>query len=303
VKLIDELQPGAARLERLRKKPPRLPFFLVQGLEEESARTLVERLREIGIDARVEKKASLAPREVRRKVLKLWRGYGVLSLVMANPLGGFIGNWLRPVVHHTSLLLVRLVLPFVIVPVGALVGLLVTVPRPLVELPPASDDETATTKLTRGLSELGRREDRRLLARLLDRLEVATDLGAGEIARLLGGRAALVCQGLVAQDAARLGVDEDELRRSAARQGDGGAAQVALDRLRDEERQRGALIADLLRVLSRLDLVCLRLARAHGLDARQEIDFLSQEVAELKLEMEADREVATVLQGHEVEQK
>ena len=186
VKLLDELPPGTARLERLRKKPPRLPFFLLERLEEESAAELVERLRELGIEARVEKKASLAPREVRRKVLKLWRGYGVLSLAMANPLGGILGDRLRDGAHHGSLILVRLLLPFLVLPVGALVWLLATLPRPLVALPPAADDETATTKLARRLSELGRREDRRLLARLLDRLELATDLGAGEVARLLG---------------------------------------------------------------------------------------------------------------------
>ncbi len=299
VKLLDELPPGTARLDRLRKKPPRLPFFLLEGLEEESAGALVERLREIGIEARLEKKASLGPREVRRKVLKLWRGYGVMSLIMANPLGGIIGNRLHDFAHHGSLILVRLLLPFLVLPGGALVWLLATLPRPLVALPPAAEDETATTKLARRLSELGRREDRRLLARLLDRLEVATDLGAGEVARLLGARAALVCRGLVAHDAARLGLDEDELRRSAARQGEGGAAQLALDRLRDGERQRGALIADLLRVLSRLDLVCLRLARAHGLDARQEIDLVTHEVAALTVELEAEREVTALLQGDE----
>ena len=51
-------------------------------------------------------------------------------------------------------------------------------------------------------------------------------------------------------------------------------------------------------MLSRLDLVCLRLARAHGLDARQEIDFVTGEVAELTVELEAEREVAALLEGH-----
>ena len=68
------------------QEPPRLPFFLFGGLEEESASELVERLREVGIEARVERRASLAPREVRKKVIKLWRGYGVASVAMTNGL-------------------------------------------------------------------------------------------------------------------------------------------------------------------------------------------------------------------------
>jgi len=194
---------------------------------------------------------------------------------------------------------VDLLLPLSVVPLGALAWLLVTERRPLASLAPMSGQDSRTVKLARQLSELGRREDRRLLARLLDRLALVTELGADEVSRLLGARAALACRGLVALDDARHGLDEDELRRSAAREREGGAAQAALDRLRDGERQRGALIADLLRVLSRLDLVCLRLARAQGLDARQEIDLVTREVAELTVELEADREVAGLLEGKE----
>lgn len=139
------------------------------------------------------------------------------------------------------------------------------------------------------------------MARLLNRLEVATDLGAGDLARLLGARAALACRGLVALDEARRGLDEDELRRSAAREGEGNAAQSALNRLRDGERQRGALIADILRVLSRLDLICLRLARAEGLEARREIDELAQQASDLQLELEAERAVTALLERHEKE--
>ena len=301
MKLLDELPPGTARLERLRKKPPRLPFFLVGGLEEESAGELVERLKEVGIEARVEKKASLAPREVRKKILKMWRGYGIASFALTN---GLFQALLSPAHRRLrggappgAVFILELILPFAIGPIGALMWVLVTERRPLAALAPVSEEETATVKLARCLSELGRREDRRLLARLLDRLEVATDLGAGEVARLLGARAALVCRGLVAHDDARRGLDEDELRRSAAREGAGGAAQVALNRLRDGERQRGALIADLLRILSRLDLVCLRLARADGLDARQQLDLATHDVAELTVELEAEREVTALLQG------
>jgi hypothetical protein len=291
VKLLDELPPGAAQIERLRKKPPRVPFFLFEGLDEESASELVERLREVGVEARVEKKASLAPRDVRKKVIKLWRGYGVVSIALTN------GLWrvFLPIAHQ-SLFLLRLLLPLAAGPLGALAWLLVTQRRPLAALIPLANDDASTARLARCLSELGRREDRRLLARLLDRFEVATDLGAGEAAQLLGARAALACRALVALDDARRGLDEDDLRRSAAREGEGGAAQAALDRLRDGERQRGALIADLLRALSRLDLICLRLARVGGLDARREVDGLSTEVADLKVELEAEREVTALLE-------
>jgi hypothetical protein len=257
---------------------------------------LIERLREVGLEARVERRASLRPREVRKKVLKLWRGYGFASFAISQPLLRGVFPFGR---HHPApgLLILELLAPFAVGPIVALVGVVATERRSLAALAPVSVEDAPTADLARRLSELGRREDRRLLARLLDRLEVATDLGAGEIARLLGARAALDCRALVALDDARRGLDEDDLRRSAAREGEEGGAQAALDRLRDGERQRGALIADLLRVLSRLDLVCLRLARAKGLDARQEIDFVSKEVANLAVELEAERDVAALLEG------
>ena len=295
VKLLDELPPGAARLERLRKRPPRLPFFLFGDLEEESASELVERLREVGVEARVERRASLAPREVRKKVTKLWRGYGFASLAMTQ---GLWRVFLPDGRADPLLFLLRLLLPLAAGPVIALGLLLVTERRPRAALTPLSEGDTPTANLARRLPELGRREDRRLLARLLDRLEVATDLGAGDLARLLGARAALACRGLVALDDARRGLDEDELRRSAAREGEGNAAQAALDCVRDGERQRGALIADILRVLSRLDLICLRLARAEGLEARREIDELAQQAGDLKLELEAERDVTALLERH-----
>jgi hypothetical protein len=296
IKLLDELPPGTARLDRLRKRPPRLPFFLFGGLEDDSAKELVERLRQIGIEARVERRASLAVRDVRQKVLKLWRAYGAAAMMATN---GLVRLILVPdrVRANKEEFIFDLVGSFLIGPVGALVWILVTERRPLVALAPISDAGTPVAALARRLSELGRREDRRLLARLLDRLEVATDLGAGEVAQLLGARAALVCRGLVALDDARRGLDEDELRRSAAREGEGSAAQVALDRLRDGDRRRGALVAELLRVLSRLDLLCLRLARAGGLDARQEIDRVMKELGEQALEVEAEGDVAALLEG------
>jgi len=295
MKLLDELQPGTARLDRLRKKPPRLPFFLFEGLEEGSAGELVSRLQEVGLEARVEKKASLAPREVRKKIPRMWRAYGFASFAITNGLWrGFLphGGHADP-----RLFCLRLFFPFVVAPLGALAWLLVTERRPVAALTPLRAGDAPTGELARRLSELGRREDRRLLARLLDRLEVATDLGASEVARLLGARAALACRALVALEDARRGLDEDHLRRSAVSEGDGGAAQAALDRLRDGERQRGTLIADLLRVLSRLDLICLRLARVGGLEARREVDVLSNEVADLKVELEAERDVTALLEA------
>jgi Protein kinase domain len=299
VKLLDELPPGAARFDRLRKQPPRLPFFLFGGLEEESASGLVERLREVGVEARVERRASLAPREVRKKVTKLWRGYGFASVAMTQ---GLWRVFLPDGRADPPLFLLRLLLALATGPVIALGLLLVTERRPRAALIPLRlEGDTPTADLSRRLPELGRREDRRLLARLLDRIEVATDLGAGDLARLLGARAALACRGLVALDDARRGLDEDELRRSAAREGEGNAAQAALDRLRDGERQRGALIADILRVLSRLDLICLRLARAEGLEARREIDELAQQASDLKLELEAERDVTALLERHKEE--
>ena len=295
VKLLDELPPGAARFDRLRKVPPRVPFFLMEGLEEESAQELVERLGDVGIEARVERKASLAVREVRRKVLKLWRAYAGVAIGLSNGLWMF----LIPRTASGGNLLLRLLGPLGLAPLSALVWLAVSQRRPLSALAPDGEGEAATTNLARGMSALRRREDRRLLARLMDRIEVATELGAGDAAELLGARATLACRGLVALDDARRDTDEDDLRRTAAREGAGGDARAALDELRDGERRRGVLVADLLRGLSRLDLICLRLARAGGLDARAQVDLAAREAAELTTELDAENEVAALLGRNE----
>jgi Protein kinase domain len=293
IKLLDELPPGTARLDRLRKKPPRLPFYLLRDLEDESAAQLVSRLCEAGVEARVERRASLATREMAKKILWLWRAYGLAAF-------GMSFGVLQPLVFtHRHLggaeFGLRFVGTLLAGPVAALAYVLATERRPLAALAPLTAGDRPIADLARRLPELGRREDRRLLARLLDRLEVAVELGASDVARVLGARAALACRALVALDQARQGVDEDDLRRSAAREREGGNAQAALGRLRDGERQRGAVIADLLRVLSRLDLVCLRLARAGALGAGREIDALSREVADLQVELEAERDVAALL--------
>ena len=62
VKLLDELPPRRRQLSReLRKRPPRLPFFVADDLDEASGGELVARLGDIGLEARVEARASLRP--------------------------------------------------------------------------------------------------------------------------------------------------------------------------------------------------------------------------------------------------
>ena len=80
VKLLDELPPHEASFTDLRKKAPRVPFFLADNLDETSAAELVARLGEVGFEARVESKASLGPPQVRSKVRRMGKRYFWVAL-------------------------------------------------------------------------------------------------------------------------------------------------------------------------------------------------------------------------------
>jgi hypothetical protein len=168
--------------------------------------------------------------------------------------------------------------------------------RPVLRLPAAPPEALpAVERLGAVLARLPRREDRRLLARILDRLQMAVRLGEGELATALGGRAALACEGLARCDEAAGAVDEDQLQRAlSAGRGDAEVA-GALDRLREGERMRGVLVSDLLRTFSRLDLLCLKLARAGALRAGERAAAVASDVGELSLALAAEEDLAVLL--------
>jgi hypothetical protein len=290
VKLLDELPPGATRFNRLRKKPPRLPFFVLGDLDEPSAGELCARLRDIGFEARVERRASLAPPELRRKARTMTSRYAALSLTSAVSFGNAL---MRELFHH-RLHVAALGTVFV----GAFAAMwflpAVTFRRPLVAIAETDTGQPALVRLAQWLTGLKRREDRRLLARILERLQLATELGAREAAELLAERAALACRGLAAIEERNRHFDESDLERRAATAG-GDEVSAALGSLRDGERIRGVLLADLLRTFSRAEELCARLARAGGLAAGEQAALVARELADLEVEIEAEEDIAALL--------
>ena len=75
------------------------------------------------------------------------------------------------------------------------------------------------------------------------------------------------------------------------------AAEHALAELRREEVVRMVLRADILRVASRLDDVCLILARANAVESADDTGRLQQEIQELALAVESEQELADLLEG------
>jgi hypothetical protein len=290
VKLLDELPPGTTRFDRLRKKPPRLPFFVLGDLDEPSAGELCARLRDIGFEARVERRASLAPPEVRRKARTMTGRYAALSLTSAVSFGNAL---MRQLFHHG---LHAVVVCTVIL--GGLAAMwflpAMAFRRPLVAIAETDTGQPALVRLAQWLTGLKRREDRRLLARILERLQLATELGAREGAELLAERAALACRGLAAIEERNRHFDETDLARRAAVAG-GSEVSAALGSLRDGERIRGVLLADLLRTFSRAEELCARLARAQGLAAGEQAALVARELVELEVEIEAEEDIAALL--------
>jgi tRNA A-37 threonylcarbamoyl transferase component Bud32/ribosomal protein L37E len=295
VRLLDELPAHEASFVELRKRATRLPFFVADNLDEASAGELVARLGAIGFEARVEPRASLRPEEVRAKVRRMGNRYALMGMAFV-PIGLNLFATL-PVkilgpVFTVALALVGLGLTEMSVAFGLAA---VSSRKPLVQLGSAPDAETALQRLARWVPRITRRGDRRLAGRIVDRLDLGAQLGAGDAANVLAERAALACQGLVALTDETRHLDEAELRRAVA---DGDAASdvtAALDRLREAERLRGVIVADLLRVFSRADQLCISAARIATLDAGEKAAQLARELASLESEVAAEEDVAALL--------
>jgi hypothetical protein len=285
VKLLDELPRGTATFAGLRKRPPRLPFYLVENVDEASAAELVARLGELGLVARVERRASIGVRDVRRKVRTMTVRYAVL------PAGAL---------NFFTQMGARLPLPVFCAALGTvllapLVAVLIRYRRPLVALAGGANEHAAMVSLAEWLPRISRREDRRVLARVIDRLQLGSELGCAEAAGLLAERGALICEGLAALSDGNRHLDEAELERAVAAGRAGDDISAALNRLREAERLRGVLVTDLLRIFSRADRLCIRLARIGSLAAGEQAVALARELDDLKLELEAEEDVVALL--------
>jgi hypothetical protein len=295
VKLLDELPAHEASFTELRKKPPRLPFFLADNLDEASAGELVTRLGEIGFDARVERKTSLRPWELRAKVRRMGKRYFWVAL----SLGGLTTNLtMRGLFELGSVAFLLTAGGWCALIASTFVFPALAYRKPLVML--AGDrkrtGETPLDRLAGWLPRLTRRSDRRLVGRIIDRLQLSAGRGAGDVAAVLAERGALACQGLVAIADRIRHLDEAELRRATPGGDDttSGVA-VALDRLREGERVRAVIAADLLRVFSRADQLCVRAERIATLGVAQQTEALARELEDTEREVAAEEDVAALL--------
>ena len=158
--------------------------------------------------------------------------------------------------------------------------------RPLVRGRPGAGTPSAVSRsLAETLPRLGSRQDRRLVGRILERSGRIERLGRAELAGPMLDRAASVADALAALDSLRYA--------------DASVSSLpdrALAELRREEVIRVVLRAELLRVASRLDSLCLILARAGAVESADDAKRLEQEIQELALAVESEQEVAALLE-------
>jgi hypothetical protein len=276
-KVLEQLPPGSARIARGKRRAPRYPFYVAKGISAASASALVEQLRELGLEARIVQRSALPRGEVVSKV-----GAHLLRFVFGAGLfmqGITLWNHILP---HGMLARALAFLGGAGMTV-ALVSSLRSL-RPLVRkvLPAARD--TVAWRLGSMLPRLRSRQDRRLVAHILERLAQIEALGRAEVAAPLAARAAEVAGALAALDVRR--------SHDASVPRDAGSALAVL---RSEEMTRVVLRGDLLRTVSRLDDLALAVARAGARASAEEAARLEHEIQELAFAADAEAELAALL--------
>jgi hypothetical protein len=168
---------------------------------------------------------------------------------------------------------------------GFMVAAAVRCARPVARRPSeATDRPEAERRLDRVLTRVVSRQDRRLIAHIIERLAQSRSLGHGTASSALAERAAQVGEALAALDDRRkagASVDDDPAR--------------ALEELRREEMMRVVLRADLLRAASWLDRLCLGAARAGAADENENAARIENEIRDLGVAVDAEAEVAALL--------
>jgi hypothetical protein len=271
-RMLAELPPSWVPRDR---GAPRLPFYLARGLTPPSADRLLARAEALGLQGRIEGRALLGPLEMRRKAGQL----GGRSLAV------FGTSWSVAQLFNLGLgasssagaaILLGVPLMLTSVSFGASVRRAL---RPVVRGPRGA--ATPDIRLGHLLSRLVHRQDRRLLARISERLD---QLPAPLDGTALGARAAELGEGLVALD-----------RADAAMAGTGLGAEAAQGELRRVERGRVLVRAELLRVVTRLEAAVMAALRASAIEAARELAGAAGGLDELALGAEAERDLAVFL--------
>lgn len=256
-KLAHEVSPDASPIARQRAGAPRVPFYAARGISEASAQDLVERLKTIGFESSILKPTWLPPKKLRAKGRQLALRYVAVG-------GG---------VQIFSNLLPRLGGRVVVAVIGLLAALGIRAAvrgrRPLIAKPPGRSRRTSDIDWAGILNALASRQERRLVARVLDRIDDLDARGRRDIAKPLAKRAAIAARGLAALN--------DRRSMNPTFEEDAGQA---LAELRNEERTRVIFRSDLLRSVSRLDSATLIVARAEEASP-DETDELEDQIREL----------------------
>jgi hypothetical protein len=278
-KLLDEVG-GVAPAGR--RRAPRFPFYVAHRLTLASAEALGRRLDALGLEGRIQPRPSWRADRMTTKIKQLtWRylaGLGILSQSAAG-FGHLLENarWLLLAVYGVFV-------------TGAAATLAVTArktTRPLLVDDGAGEaGDDSQRRLARALPSLESRQDRRLVARVLERLGQIAALGHAGAAADVGRHAADATGALAALEARRR---ESPLPAPDAR--------GAVDELRREERAAVLLRAHLLRAASRLDDLALVATRANAAGAAADRAGIGAELAELSLAADAEDELRALLEG------
>jgi tRNA A-37 threonylcarbamoyl transferase component Bud32 len=274
-RLAEEVSPDTPSTARRGARAPRLPFYAARGLTEASALSLVERLKSIGLEASAPRASLLPAKKVRAKGGRLFVRY----LALAGSLQAFTSFFEKMFVRIGAPAFLSIVAGVIALGIGAaLRGA-----QPIIAKPGSRSLERPGQDLGRLLPTLASRQDRRLVARMIDRVD---ELGAhdrGDVAEPLAERAALAIRGLAALDEKRAAdpVFEQDAER-------------ALVELRREERTRVVLRSDLLRTVSRLESASLVVARART-GASEEARDLGDQIADVASAVEIEEELKTFL--------
>ncbi len=272
-KLANEVSPDTRSIARGRAGAPRVPFYAARGISEASAQRLVERFKTIGLEASILKPRLLPPKKVRVKGRQLAMRYLAVA-------GGF---------QIFSNVLPRMGGKVVLAVIGVLTALGVRAAvrgaRPFIGKTPGQSRQTSDIDWGTILRTLVSRQDRRLVAHVLDRVDEIGARGHLDIAQALSQRAAIAARGLAAVSDRR-SVDPTF----------GQDAERALAELRNEERTRVVLRSDLLRSASRLDSAALILTRTEQASP-DEAAALEDEIRELTSAVDAEETLDALLRG------
>jgi Protein kinase domain len=282
--LLDELPPGSVASERGARRAPRFPFYVARGVTEETADRLIARLEAIGFGAVMCKGRALAQASMRTKLWEMSKrqtaGAGVLCYLIPQLQTLVLGP-------HAYGGVSFLVLPTILLAwATSFAWMAGRCGKPLISADGASPLQNPALPLANVLPRFANRQDRRLLGQILDRVARIDALGRADVVGNLVARAILAADGLAAVG-----------QRRAFDASVPDNRQAALAELRREEKAAVLFRGELLRVASRLDEICLLVARAKAASAPDEIARLDGEIQDLSLAVEAEQDVVALLGG------